>query len=291
MYAWIEENRGESSVSLCCAVLEVRREGYYDWLQRPTREDRDAPLVSALKQARKEHKDYGTQSLLDTLPEGLRCSYGKGYRICREYGLLTGRRAPRSLTKADPKAQKSEDLVNRDFTAERPGEKWFTDITEMRCKDGKAYLCGILDGFDSALLGYSFADHMRAELCTAALINASQRYGHEKGCVMHSDRGSQFTSSLFREILGVRGFRQSMGRTGCCFDNAKMESFWATLKKELIYQLPLSQMTREDVRQAIFAWIEGYYNRRRRHTANYGHLAPLVKRALYAKRQSQPIVA
>ena len=278
-------------MSLCCAVLEVRREGDYDWLRRPSREERDAPLVSALKQARKEHKDYGTQSLLDTLPEELRCSYGKGYRICREYGLLTKRRPPRSLTKADPKAKKSDDLVNRDFTAENPGEKWFTDITEMHCKDGKAYLCGILDGFDSGLLGYAFADHMRAELCTSAVVNAGRRYGYEKGCILHSDRGSQFTSHLFRGVLAHLGMRQSMGRTGCCFDNAKMESFWATLKKELIYQLPLSLLSREEVRHAIFAWIEGYYNRRRRHTANQANLAPMVKRALHSKAGSLSSVA
>jgi len=268
-------------------VLGVRREGYYDWLQRPTREDRDAPLVSALKKIREEHKFYGTQSLIDALPEGLKCSYGKGYRICREYGLLTGRRRPRSLTKADPKAEKSADLIQRDFTADKPGEKWFTDITEMHCKDGKAYLCGILDGFDSALLGHSLAGHMRAELCTAALTNAARRYGHEDGCILHSDKGSQFTSILFRGVLEQQGFQQSMGRTGCCFDNAKMESFWATLKKELIYRLPLSQMTREDVRQAIFAWIEGYYNRRRRHTTNQGKLAPLLKRALFTQQFEQ----
>lgn len=268
-------------------MLGVRREGYYDWLKRPTREDRDAPLVSALKKARKEHKDYGTQSLLDTLPEELRCSYGKGYRVCREYGLLTGRRRPRSLTKADPKAQKSDDLIQRDFIADKPGEKWFTDITEIHYKDGKDYLCGILDGFDSALLGYSMADHMRAELCTAALMNADRRFGHAEGCIVHSDKGSQYTSYLFRGVLENKGFRQSMGRTGCCFDNAKMESFWATLKKELIYKLPLSQMTRADVRQAVFAWIEGYYNRRRRHTTNQGKLAPLVKRTLYTEGQAQ----
>ena len=264
-------------------MLGVRREGYYDWLKRPARTERDAPLVSALKRIREEHPDYGTQSMIDELPDADKCSYGKGYRVCRDYGLLTKKRKPRSLTKADPKAQKSEDLVNRDFTAASPGTKWFTDITEIRCRDGKAYLCGILDAFDSAILGHAFADHMRAELCTAALMSAQRRYGHEKDCVVHSDHGSQFTSVLFRETLANHSFRQSMGRVGNCFDNAKMESFWATLKNELIYKLPTSQMTREQVRQRIFAWIEGYYNRRRRHTANSGKLAPLIKRQHYTE--------
>ena len=201
--------------------------------------------------------------------------------------MLTKRRKPRSLTKSDPKAQKSEDLVNREFSSDRPGAKWFTDITEIVCKDGKSYLCGILDGFDSALLGFSMADHMRAELCTSALMNAANRYGHEIDCIIHSDRGSQFTSHLFREVLENQGFRQSMGRTGVCFDNAKMESFWGTLKNELVYKLPTSKMTREQVRLEVFAWIEGYYNRNRRHTANDNKLPPLVMRAEYFLQLSQ----
>lgn len=265
-------------------MLKVRREGYYDWLKRPSRVERDALLVSALKKIREEHPCYGTQSMIDELPEDLKCSYGKGYRVCRDYGLLTKKRKPRSLTKSDPKAKTSEDLVNQEFTAQEPGAKWFTDITEIRCKDGKGYLCGILDGFDSALLGHAFEDNMRAELCTAALMGATWRYGHQNDCIVHSDHGSQFTSHLFRETLTNHGFRQSMGRLGSCYDNAKIESFWATLKKELIYKLPLSRMTRSEVKQELFSWIEGYYNRRRRHTANQGKLAPLVKRKLYSQQ-------
>ena len=267
--------------------MGVRREGYYEFLKRPSQSERDAELVSTLRKIREKHPDYGTQSMLDELPEELKCSYGKGYRICRDNGLLTKRRKPRCLTKADPKAQKSDDLVNREFSSDRPGAKWFTDITEIVCKDGKLYLCGILDSFDSALLGFSMADHMRAELCTSALTNAANRYGHEPDCIVHSDRGSQFTSHLFRGVLENRGFRQSMGRTGVCFDNAKMESFFATLKTELIYKLPTSQMTREQVRLEVFAWIEGYYNRDRRHTANIGKLPPLVKRDDYIRQQLQ----
>jgi transposase InsO family protein len=269
--------------------MGVRREGYYDFKKRPSQTERDAELVSTLKKMRKKHPDYGTQSMLDELPEDLKCSYGKGYRVCRDNGLLTKRRRPRSLTKADPKAQKSEDLVNRDFSSPRPGAKWFTDITELNCKDGKSYLCGILDGFDSALLGFSMADHMRAELCTSALMNAANRYGHELDCIVHSDRGSQYTSNLFRGVLDNQGFRQSMGRTGVCFDNAKMESFFATLKTELIYKLPTSQMTREQLRLEIFSWIEGYYNRDRRHTANFRKLPPLKKRELYQYLQLQEV--
>ena len=280
MYAWISENRGESSVALCCAVLEVRREGYYDWKRRPSREDRDTPLVSALKAIRKDHPDYGTQSMIDELSESQKVSYGKGYRICRDYGLLTKRR-PKSITKADPNASKAEDLVRRDFNANAPGIKVFTDITQMNCSDGKLYFCGVLDAFDGAEIGYSIAKHMRTELCTSALMEAKRRYGLSKDCIVHSDHGSQFTSNLYREVLANNGLRQSMGSTGCCRDNARAESFFATLKKELIYKLPLSRMKREEVRARIFAWIEGYYNKKRRNTANERNLPPLKKRKEY----------
>ena len=162
-------------MALCCAVLEVRREGYYDWLKRPSREGRDAPLVLALKEIRKEHPCYGVRSLVDELPEDKKMSYGKCYALCRENGLLLSRRKPRSITHSDPCAKKAKDLVQRDFKADTPGSKVFTDIAQIPCGDGKLYLCGVLDGFDGAQIGYSIDTHMRAELCTAALMQAKQR--------------------------------------------------------------------------------------------------------------------
>ena len=173
LYEWIAENHGELSVSLCCSVLRVRREGYYDFLKRPSREQSEKPLVAALRKIREEHPCYGTQSMIDELPDSLKPSYGKGYRVCRDNGLLTERRKPKSITKADPEAQKAEDLVQRDFYADTPGTKVFTDITEISCADGKLYFCGVLDAFDGAQIGYSMADHMRAEVCTAALMSAA----------------------------------------------------------------------------------------------------------------------
>lgn len=284
MYEWLEGNHENISISLCCAALSVRREGYYDYLKRPKRKSKDEPLILALQEIRKEHPCYGTQSMIDELPDALRVSYGKAYKLCRDNGLLTKRCKPRGLTKADPKAQLSEDLVQRDFTAEKPGIKAFTDITEMGCSDGKLYFCGLLDAFDGAQIGYSMAEHMRAELCVAAVVNANRRYILERGCIIHSDRGAQFTSHLFRETLAKHGLKQSMGRTGSCFDNARAESFFATLKRELIYRLPLSRMSRKEVKHAIFTWIESYYNRKRRNTANEHNLAPLKKREAYNKQ-------
>lgn len=216
--------------------------------------------------------------MIDELPEDKKVSYGKGYRVCRDNGLLTKRRKPGSLTKADPAAQASEDFVKRNFTASAPNEKWLTDITEMQCKDGKLYLCAVLDCFDGAIVGHSMDNNMKTPLCTATLNGAVTRYSHHKDRILHSDRGSQFTSHLYRQTLESKGFRQSMGRTGTCADNARMESFFATLKKELVYRLPLYRLTREQVKNLVFEWIEGYYNKRRRHTANDRNLPPLQKR-------------
>ena len=271
------------SVALCCTALKVRREGYYAWEKRVGRQERDAALVSALKEVRREHPCYGVRSMLDALPPGLKVSYGKGYRVCRDNGLLTRRRKPKGLTKSDPAAQSAEDLVKRDFTAAAPNEKVLTDITEISCKDGKLYLCPVLDCFDAAIVGFSMDDNRKASLCTAALSSAVRRWGSFAGCIAHSDRGSQFTSHLYRAALKAKEFRQSMGRTGTCADNARMESFFATLKKELIYRLPLYRLTRKEVREYVFAWI-AYYNRKRRHTANEGNLPPLQARALYFQR-------
>ena len=127
---------------------------------------------------------------------------------------------------------------------------------------------------------------MRSSLCCAALHDAVARYGHTNNLILHSDHGGQYTSHQYRALLMQYGFRQSMGRTHCCFDNARMESFFATLKKELIYRLHCVSMPRQQVRQLIFRWIETYYNRLRRNTANDDNLPPLVKREKWIQAHS-----
>ena len=264
-------------------ALGVRREGYYAWRKRPKPSERDARLVSALKEIRKEHPCYGVRSMIEALSKEESVSYGKGYRVCRENGLLTKRRKPKGITKADPLAMASEDLVRRDFSAESPKKKLLTDITEIKCRDGKLYLCSVLDCFDAAIVGYSMDSNMKATLAEAALKSAVGRWGKGQECILHSDRGSQFTSRLYRQTLEAQGFRQSMGRTGTCADNARMESFYATLKKELVYRVPLYKLTRQEARAYVFNWI-AYYNRKRRHTSNEGNQPPLKKREAYLRR-------
>lgn len=249
------------------------------------RTDRDAQLVSALKEARKEHPCYGVRGLREAVEPALRASYGKCYRLCRENGLLQRRRHPHSLTKRNRRDLQSGDLVQRDFTAAKPGVKYLSDITQIQCADGKLYLAAVLDCYDGAIVGFSMKHHMHADLCCDALRDAVSRYGYQQGLILHSDHGSQYTSQEYRSVIaGFGSIRQSMGRTHCCFDNARMESFFATLKKELVYRLHCSGMKRDAVRKTVFRWIETYYNRRRRNTANDHNLPPLVKRARFAVR-------
>lgn len=284
LYAWIDENHGEISIALSCQALGVRREGYYDWKHRPVRTDRDAQLVSALRKERKEHPCYGVRGLRETVEPAFRPSCGKCYRLCKENGLLQRKKRPHGLTKCNHHDPQSDDLVQRDFTAATPGIKYLSDMTQIKCADGKLYLAAVLDCYDGAVVGFSMKHHMRASLCCDALHDAVSRYGYKKGLLLHSDHGSQYTSQKYRAMIaGFGSIRQSMGRTHCCFDNARMESFFATLKKEVIYRLHCSRMKRETVRQLIFRWIETYYNRRRRNTANEHNLPPLVKRARLAE--------
>ena len=193
---------------------------------------------------------------------------------------MSGRRA-RGITRRDLRAEAAEDLVQRNFYAERPMEKLLNDMTEINCKDGKLYLAATLDCFDGAIVGFSMDGNKRAELCRQSCLCAFNRYGRTPEMILHSDHGSQYTSRLFRDFLKAQDARQSMGRTGSCFDNARMESFFATLKKELIYGLTLSQLSRHEVMKLIFRWIECDYNTVRPHSGNEGELPPLEKRRIY----------
>ncbi len=159
-----------------------------------------------------------------------------------------------------------------------------TDITEISCADGKLYLAAVLDCFDGSIQGFHMADHMRAELCEKALENACRKSG-ARGMIIHSDRGSQFTSRKFRAALKKYGAVQSMSGTGRCYDNARMESFFATLKKEKLYQIDTNTLTRDEVQSIIFRYIN-YYNLRHITSVNDG-LPPLVYRQRYLAQATE----
>lgn len=267
-----------------CRVLKVSEQGYYRFLRRLGPAARDKELLEQIYQCLREEPEnanYGVRRIIWWLR--FHRDYTGGdrriYRICRENHLMIHpKRRPNGITREDREAQKSENRIKQDFSATKPNEKMLTDITEVSCADGKLYLAAVLDCFDGSIQGFQMASHMRAELCVEAFENACRKSG-ARGMILHSDRGSQFTSGKFRAALAKYGTIQSMSGPGRCYDNARMESFFATLKKEKLYQINTSTLTREEVRSVIFRYIS-YYNLRRITSVNDG-LPPLVYRQRY----------
>ncbi|WP_308340982.1 IS3 family transposase [Streptomyces sp. JJ36] len=185
-----------------------------------------------------------------------------------------GRRSARSdrRTARDPGRPSTNDLVQRDFTATGPNQLWLTDTTEHPTGQGKLYLCAVKDAFSGPIVGYSIDTRMKARLAVNALDNAVTRRGNVAGCVVHSDRGSQFRSRKFVHALHRHGLTGSMGRVGAAGDNAAMESFFALLQKNVLDRRTWT--TRQDLRTAIVTWIERTYHRRRRQL-RLGRLTPI----------------
>ena len=205
-------------------------------------------------------------------------------KIMEKIGLIhKPRRKPNGITKADREACKSDDLIKRNFRAAKPLEKGVTDITEIPAKDGKLYVSALFDCFDAAVLGLSMADNMRAELCVQTLNNACFSYPGLRGAIVHSDRGSQYTSEKYRLAVNKCGVRQSMNSAGGrCHDNARCESMWARMKEELFYSRTRKSQnyTIEQLRSMIWRYFMSYWNNRRIFSSNAG-LPPMLKRKLY----------
>ena len=271
-----------------CRVLNLSEGGYYKHKRNEARTYKHATLLAqiyALLKAEPENANYGVNRIYLYLKnnDGYTGSYSTIHRICRENNLIIRyKRRPKSLTKADSEAQKAENLLQQDFTAEEPNEKWLTDITEIPCLDGKLYLAPVLDCYDGSIRGFKMDSNMRAELCIEAYERACRSDGAE-GMILHSDRGSQFTSQAFREALKKHGATQSMSGVGRCYDNARMESFFATLKKEKLYPLGTESMTIAEVETVVHRYIN-YYNRRRVYSTNAGW-PPLVYRQAFLQAQ------
>ena len=205
------------------------------------------------------------------------------YRIMETIGLNhRPKRKPNGITKADRGTRKSDDLFKRDFTAKKPCEKCVTDITEIPAKDGKLYVSALFDCYDLSVLGLSMADNMSAELCVATVRNAYQAYPKLHNAIIHSDRGSQYTSALYREELKRCGIVQSMNSAGGrCHDNARCEAMWARMKEELLYgRYDTKKMTIEELKSLIWRYFMSYWNNRRICSAN-GGLPPMVMRQRY----------
>lgn len=266
-------------VSLMCEVLEVSRSGYYASTSRDEsdRAKKDAELTKIIKKIHEDHKGrLGVDRLVVELAKlGHRHSPKRVRRLARAAGLTCVHPRPYRATTVQDEANSDGlvDLVERDFVPDGPNQLWFTDITYISVWGGRwAYLAAIIDGYSRKVVGWSVEGRMRTSLVTDALRMAIDRQQPEIGdVVIHSDRGSQYTSHEFRNLALANGIIPSVGHTGICFDNAMAESFNATIKKELIHLHTWPTLTK--VKKEVFHYIEVYYNRKRPHT-KIGNLAP-----------------
>lgn len=256
-------------------MLRVAPSGYYAWQHRQPspRAQANAALTDQIRAVHDRSRcPYGAPRVHAELrARGQRVSRKRVAGLMRAAGLA-GRppRRFRRTTLADPHVQ-AEDLVQRQFVASAPDRLWFGDITYVRTWEGWLYLAIILDAYSRKVVGWAMADHLRAELATAALRMALATRRPRPGLVQHTDRGAQYTSTACGALLAAHQARQSVGRPGTCWDNAVAESFFATLKTELIYRHVWP--TRRQAESAIFEFIAGWYNQHRRHSA-LGFLSP-----------------
>ena len=287
----MDGGRKKGKLSLYCRALKVSRQGFYQYLARRDRPWKYQGLADAMRVILNEdlcNDTYGRkrmyQALLLKQPEGVVIpSERTVYRVMKEIGLdHRPKRKPNGITKADREARKSDDLLKRDFYAEKPLEKCVTDITELKAKDGRLYVSAIFDCFDLTVLGLAMDDNMRAELCVRTLNNAVAAYPLLRGAIVHSDRGSQYTSGAYRAAVERHAVRQSMNSDGGrCHDNARCESMWARMKSELFYgRFDPESLTVEELKTMIWRYFMSYWNRRRVSSAN-GGLPPLVRRMRY----------
>ncbi len=283
--------REKGKLALYCRVLEVSRQGYYQYLARQNRPWKYQGLADAMQSILEEdvfNDTYGRRRMYQALilkrPEGTEIpSERTVYRIMKQLGLShRPKRRPNSITKEDREARKSDDLLKRDFFSEKPLEKCVTDITEIKAKNGKLYVSAIFDCFELSVLGLAMDDNMRTELCVRTLKSAATAYPALRRAIVHSDRGSQYTSRSYRAAVEQYGIRHSMNSDGGrCHDNARCESMWARMKSELLYdRFDPEKMTVEELKSLVWRYLMSYWNRRRICSAN-GGLPPLLKRQRY----------
>ena len=256
-----------------CRVLRVSRSGYYAWVRRlPGPRAREDAELSARIRGIHESSDgiYGAPRVHAELrSEGCPVGRNRVARLMRQSGLsgVTRRRGWKSTTRSQPGAEVAPDRVGRRFEADRPDVLWVADATYVPTVEGTLYLATVQDVYSRRIVGWSMASRQSAELMISALRMALNDR-RPATVIHHSDHGSQYTSKAFRKVCQAHDVQLSMGRVGDCYDNAMAESFFATLECELIDRQPSGRFaTRGEARKAIFRYIEGFYNRRRRHSA------------------------
>lgn len=276
-YAFISAHQGEFSIKRMCRVLKVARSGYYAWRHRPLsqREQANRDLLEQIREAyQTSRRSYGSPRIHKFLQgQGLSCSRNRVARLMQKHKIVAIK-APKRYpvtTKQRSGARTAPNLLNRDFSAQAPNRKWVTDITYIDTAEGWLYLAVVLDLYSRRIVGWAMAKRIDTHLVHQALKMAWLTRQPAPGLMHHSDRGSQYTSEAYLDYLAALDFKVSMSRTGNCYDNAAVESFFATLKAECVQ---FHYDSRNQARTHIFEYIESWYNRLRLHSS-LGYLSPV----------------
>jgi transposase InsO family protein len=274
-YAFIFEERQNHKIQLLCEVLEVSRSGYYKWLNRGDSEQgrRRVSLLNRIIEIHEESRGaYGCPRVYAQLRrEGDTCNYKTVEKLMKDHEIRARRkRRYKSTTDSKHKLPIAPNVLDREFQVEVPDEVWVSDITYIETKQGWLYLAVTIDLFSRMVVGWSMSANMTAELVLEAFQMGIERQGRAP-IVAHSDRGSQYASKDFRDLLKKHDCIQSMSRKGNCWDNAPAESFFGSLKSELIYHEIFD--TRNQAQLSIFEYLEIFYNRQRLHST-LGYLTP-----------------
>jgi transposase InsO family protein len=278
MYPLVRELADDGiPVTVSCRVLKLARAAYYRWLNTPFTDGQldEAWLANAIFDAHRDDPEFGYRFLADEVRQGDHGDVSDRvvWRICRDHQWWSVFGKPKRGKGSKPGTPAHDDLVRRDFTATAPNELWLTDITEHWTREGKLYVCAIKDVFSNRIVGWAIDSRMKARLVVAAIEMAvARRDGDVAGCIVHSDRGSQFRARKVHRALTRHQMVGSMGQVGAAGDNAAMESFFALLQKNVLDRR--SWATRDELRIEIVTWIERTYHRRRRQ-ARLGRLTPI----------------
>jgi putative transposase len=275
-YEFIRAEKVRFPVRLMCRLLEVSRSGFYAWLKRrDSLELNDRQLLQLIREIfAQSHETYGSPRIYRELrARGVRCDKARVERLMRENEITPPRKKKyRVTTDSNHKNPVAPNVLQRDFTSPAPNRRWVSDITYVWTWAGWLYLAVVLDLFSRRVVGWAMDSRLDTESLTLnALHMALRNRAPDRGLIHHSDRGTQYTSGDFRKVLDARGIVCSMSRRGDCWDNAVAESFFATLKLDLIFRRTFR--TRREARQAIYRYIEVFYNRQRRHSY-LGYLSP-----------------
>jgi putative transposase len=277
-FRFIEDRRVEYPVRIMCSALDVSRAGYYAWRSRPesARSAANRQLLEDIQQIHCDHRGrYGSPRVhIELDAQGRGVSRGRVERLMRRHGIRAIMARPRRVRTTDSRHDHpiAPNLLDRNFIAAAPNRIWLADITYVDTDHGWLYLAAVMDLYSRKIVGWAMQDHMRTELPLAALRMAISAQKPGAGLIHHTDRGVQYAAADYRNLTQSAGFRASMSRKADCYDNAPMESFFHTLKTELVHHRQYA--TREQAKRDIFAYVEGYYNRIRRHSA-IGYISPI----------------